>query len=195
MIHKNKLKQCPFCGSEPILEMDESWYWNYHIFCPECNITTEYFETANEAKQAWNRRAMERKIQETSCKANYNPCDDCQYSYSRNGQEMSECKICEFNRFLQLEKAGKILVVQCSIGDRVFEVQEMRNWIQEYIVTSIHVSNHTIHYGWKIDHEAGLSGMYGNLKGFTTKSLGERVFLSREEAQRKLDELNSKEEE
>lgn len=26
----------------------------------------------------------------------YNPCDDCPYSYSRNGQEMTECTICEF---------------------------------------------------------------------------------------------------
>lgn len=133
-----------------------------------------------------------REIEEhkkTKVSASYNPCDDCQY-----WQEMSKCKICEFYKFLQAEKAGKILVVQCSIGDKVFEVQEMRNWIQEYIVTSIHVSNHTIHYGWKIDYEAGLSGVYGNLKGFTTKSFGERVFLSREEAQKKLDELNSKEE-
>ncbi len=26
----------------------------------------------------------------------YNPCDDCQYAYSKNGQESSVCKICEF---------------------------------------------------------------------------------------------------
>lgn len=31
----------------------------------------------------------------------YNPCDDCSYSYSKNGQEMSECAICEFKALLK----------------------------------------------------------------------------------------------
>lgn len=26
----------------------------------------------------------------------YSPCDDCQYLYSKNGQEMSTCNICEY---------------------------------------------------------------------------------------------------
>lgn len=29
-------------------------------------------------------------------KQTYNPCDDCQYAYSKNGQESRVCKICEF---------------------------------------------------------------------------------------------------
>ena len=29
----------------------------------------------------------------------YNPCDDCQYSYSKNSQEHPMCKICEFVYF------------------------------------------------------------------------------------------------
>ena len=33
-------------------------------------------------------------------KYSYNPCDDCDYSYSKNNQEMNECKICEFNFYL-----------------------------------------------------------------------------------------------
>lgn len=130
---------------------------------------------------------------ESTKSASYNPCDDCQYSYSKNGQEMSECKICEFNRFLQLEKAGKLIVPQCSIGDRVFEVQGMRNWIQEYIVTSIHIAKHTIHYSWKIDWESG--GIYGNLKGFNSSDIGERIFLSRKGAEAKLVRIREEEEE
>ena len=31
----------------------------------------------------------------------YNPCDECNYSYSKNNQEMGMCKICEFNKLLQ----------------------------------------------------------------------------------------------
>ena len=54
-----ELKPCPFCGGEAEIEMDESWYWNYHVFCQECKIGTDYYETADEARQAWNRRAGE----------------------------------------------------------------------------------------------------------------------------------------
>lgn len=32
----------------------------------------------------------------SSYKKTYSPCDDCQYSYSKNGQEMDTCNICEY---------------------------------------------------------------------------------------------------
>lgn len=35
-------------------------------------------------------------------KQTYNPCDDCQYSYSKNNQESGMCKICEFKEALAL---------------------------------------------------------------------------------------------
>ena len=45
-------------------------------------------------------------------KQTYNPCDDCRYSYSKNGQESEMCKICEFTYFInQAPKEGKWLVV------------------------------------------------------------------------------------
>lgn len=33
-------------------------------------------------------------------KKTYNPCDDCQYSFSKNGQESNMCKICEFKELI-----------------------------------------------------------------------------------------------
>ena len=48
-------------------------------------------------------------------KQTYNPCDDCRYSYSRNGQESEMCKICEFTYFInQAPKEGKWLNGKCS---------------------------------------------------------------------------------
>lgn len=35
----------------------------------------------------------------SKAKQTYNPCDDCQYSYSKNAQESGMCKICEFPYF------------------------------------------------------------------------------------------------
>lgn len=59
----------------------------------------------------------------------YNPCDDCQYSYSKTGQESGMCKICEFTYFINLApKEGKWLTDRfglersiCSICKAVYE--------------------------------------------------------------------------
>ena len=59
----------------------------------------------------------------------YNPCDDCQYSYSKTGEESSMCKICEFTYFKNLApKRGKWLTGKysfdrsvCSLCGATFE--------------------------------------------------------------------------
>ena len=40
-------------------------------------------------------------IMEEGFRETYNPCDECDYSYSKNNQEMGMCKICEFKELLQ----------------------------------------------------------------------------------------------
>lgn len=44
----------------------------------------------------------------------YNPCDDCQYSYSKNNQESDMCKICEFKELLDKPTADVVEVVRCK---------------------------------------------------------------------------------
>lgn len=44
----------------------------------------------------------------------YNPCDDCQYSYSKNNQESKMCKICEFKQLLDKPTADVVEVVYCK---------------------------------------------------------------------------------
>lgn len=56
-----ELKPCPFCGGEAEIEMDDSWCWNYYVFCQECKIGTDCYETADEAIEAWNRMAGEKE--------------------------------------------------------------------------------------------------------------------------------------
>ncbi len=46
-------------------------------------------------------------------KQTYNPCDDCKYSYSRNGQESRMCKICELEYF----------------KDRILDYRKQSKWI------------------------------------------------------------------
>ena len=38
----------------------------------------------------------------------YNPCDECDYSYSRTSEESSTCKICELTYYVNIRpKSGK----------------------------------------------------------------------------------------
>lgn len=46
-----------------------------------------------------------------SYKQTYNPCDECEYSYSKNNQETNVCKICEFKALLR-SKSGNINLLQ-----------------------------------------------------------------------------------
>ena len=50
-----KLKPCPFCGSDDIeLSTGLAEYW---AFCHDCTATTSMERTQEEAIQVWNTRA------------------------------------------------------------------------------------------------------------------------------------------
>lgn len=65
----NKLKPCPFCGSEPLIRHDFLQVGNkmvkgYYIGCPNtqsdcCSPTTWTFRCKKEAIEVWNRRTGE----------------------------------------------------------------------------------------------------------------------------------------
>jgi Lar family restriction alleviation protein len=54
-----KLKPCPFCGGEAIIEQDEYWYLEWAVSCCNedcvCYIGRSY-RTKEETIAAWNRR-------------------------------------------------------------------------------------------------------------------------------------------
>ena len=47
-------------------------------------------------------------------KQTYNPCDDCQYSYSKNGQESGMCKICEYTYFRDCKQIEGELIYEVN---------------------------------------------------------------------------------
>lgn len=98
-----------------------------------------------------------------------------------------EC-IDKLGQLEDLEEQGKLLKLPCAVGDTVYEVQEIRKRIQEYIVTVIHVSNRGNVYGWELKEGRGI---YSNVIGFDEYALGKTVFLSREEAEAALKALES----
>lgn len=85
-----------------------------------------------------------------------------------------------------LVEQNKLLKLPCAIGDTVYEVQELRKRIQPYIVIAVHVSNCGNLYGWELKDG---KGVYSNVNGFSEYALEKSVFLTREEAEAALKEL------
>lgn len=72
------------------------------------------------------------------------------------------------------------------MGDTVWEVNEKRNIISEFTIESITIYPFSVQYNWKL-----VNGVYNNLTGFTDSELGITVFLDRKDAEAKLQELKT----
>ena len=83
-----------------------------------------------------------------------------------------------------LEEQGLLLRLPCKIGDVVYAVT--RDFISEYTICSIEAYNDGFFFCWKCK-----KGIYINLRGFTNYQIGEAVFLTKEEAEQKLKEMES----
>ena len=68
----------------------------------------------------------------------------------------------------------------CKVGDTVYEQRTDRGFIQEYIITAIHIYPCGISYGWKLKDGKGICS---NVNGFSDYAIGKFVFLTRAEAE------------
>ena len=72
----------------------------------------------------------------------------------------------------------------CKVGDTVYV--PTRNFISELRIIMVSVDMHGTYFRWMLN-----SGIYPNLDGFSRSKLGKTVFLTREEAEKKLEELKN----
>ena len=91
-----------------------------------------------------------------------------------------------YREYEDLEEQGLLLRLPCKVGDTVYEVQELRKRIQPYTIISIHVSKCGFLVGWEIKDGKGI---YSCINGFCDDAIGKTVFLTKEEAEAKLKEL------
>jgi len=82
------------------------------------------------------------------------------------------------------EEQGRLVKLPCKVGDIVYEVNEMRNYVSEFVITSITIYLHSVQYNWKL-----VNGIYKNSVGFADFHIGKTVFLTKSEAEVKLAEL------
>lgn len=99
------------------------------------------------------------------------------------------CAVEKLAEYEDLEEQGKLLKLPCAVGDTVYEVQDLRKRIQSYTVIAVHVSNCGNLYGWELKDGKGI---FSNINGFSEYALGKSVFLTKEEAEAALKELEGK---
>lgn len=83
-----------------------------------------------------------------------------------------------------LEEQGLLARLPCKVGDMVYV--PTRNFISELRIIMISVDTHGTYFRWMLN-----SGIYPNLDGFSGSKLGKTVFLTREEAAKKLEEMKN----
>ncbi len=84
----------------------------------------------------------------------------------------------------ELEERGKLPKLPCAVGDTVYEIDELRGLISEFIVKGFSISEYGIFVKWELK-----SGIYRNLDGFNDSEIGKTVFLAHQEAENKLKEM------
>ena len=47
---------------EGIVEVDESWFWEWEAHCVNCSVTLGHFNTKEEAITAWNTRTPVKRV-------------------------------------------------------------------------------------------------------------------------------------
>ena len=88
----------------------------------------------------------------------------------------------ELKKYKDLEEQGLLVRLPCKVGDTVYV--PTRNFISELRIIMIAVNMYGVYFRWMLN-----SGIYPKLDGFSRSELGKTVFLTREEAEKKLEEM------
>lgn len=106
-------------------------------------------------------------------------CVKCAEEHEQLAEWLEELKF-----YKNLEEQGLLVRLPCKIGDTVYV--PTRNFISELRITlvSVDTNDMAMYFSWLLN-----SGIYPNLDGFYGYELGKTVFLTCEEAEKKLEEM------
>ncbi len=143
----------------------------------QCNLE---FDEFNKVTNALNKLAEYEDLEEQCCKENSWGLK----MLTEKWKEFIE-DIQELYEYRKAEEQGKLLKPKCLPGDYVWEINKERNIISEYEVLSIRYGiSRTFRYMWSLR-----DGTYGDLDGFWDKDIGKTVFLTQQEAEQALKDL------
>lgn len=92
-------------------------------------------------------------------------------------------KLCDYE---DLEEQGLLARLPCKVGDTVYV--PTRNFVSELRITlvSVDTNDMTMYFSWLLN-----IGIYPDPDGFFERELGKTVFLTREEAEKKLEVMKN----
>ena len=122
-------------------------------------------------------------IKECGDKLCKNICDDIEYDCSKCGLEKALEKLADYE---DLEEQGLLVRLPCKVGDTVYV--PTRNFVSELRITlvSVDTNDMTMYFSWLLN-----IGIYPDPDGFFGRELGKTVFLTREEAEKKLEVMKN----
>ena len=106
-------------------------------------------------------------------------CMECAEQHEKLAEWFEELK-----SYKDAEEQGLLVRLPCKVGDMVYV--PTRNFVSELRITMVSIDMHGAYFSWMLN-----SGIYPNLDGFSKSKLGKTVFLTREEAEKKLEELKN----
>lgn len=83
-----------------------------------------------------------------------------------------------------LEEQGLLVRLPCKVGDTVYV--PTRVLVSEFKITAIFCDIHGTYFYWLF-----YCGIYERTSGFSERDIGKTVFLTREEAEKKLEEMKA----
>lgn len=95
---------------------------------------------------------------------------------------LDACK--KLAEYEQLEEKGLLVRLPCKVGDTVYV--PTRVLVSEFKITAIFCDIHGTYFYWLF-----YCGIYERTSGFSERDIGKTVFLTREEAEKKLEEMKN----
>ena len=90
----------------------------------------------------------------------------------------------ELKKYKDLEEQGLLVRLPCKVGDTVYV--PTRVLVSEFKITAIFCDIHGTYFYWLF-----YCGIYERTSGFSERDIGKTVFLTREEAEKKLEEMKN----
>ena len=109
-------------------------------------------------------------------------CDSC--SQGAGNCKTVENMIKKLATYEDLEEQGLLVRLPCKVGDTVYV--PTRVLVSEFKITAIFCDIHGTYFYWLF-----YCGIYERTSGFSERDIGKTVFLTREEAEKKLEEMKN----
>jgi hypothetical protein len=109
-------------------------------------------------------------------------CDSC--SQGAGNCKTVENMIKKLATYEDLEEQGLLVRLPCKVGDTVYV--PTRVLVSEFKITAIFCDIHGTYFYWLF-----YCGIYERTSGFSERDIGKTVFLTREEAEKELEEMKN----